>query len=184
MYQRATNFIFALSILLATPLVAAQDVSDRSFQLPENGSFRLQVPQSWKDELRQPPGGLPPTIVFSSTTGESFKILVTPIFSVNEEMKMPTPSEIKKTVEKTVESVKNQAVEKKIPIIEFRGSSTIGYYFSVTDRSPKPGEYKYMTQGMFRVGHLAPTFTVLTNNGLEDTVSKSLKMIRDANHVY
>ena len=70
-----------------------------------------------------------------------------------------------------------------ILIKELKGPSAIGYYFSVTERSPKPGEYKYMTQGMLRVGELVPTFTILTNDGAESVVADSLAMLQGAIHV-
>ena len=163
--------------------VVAEDISTKSYRLADHGFIQLQVPQSWRDEIHQPEGGLPPTIVFSPRDGTSFQILITPLFSPRKGVVMPTPDQIKRIVQRTAEHVQSQAVQKTISINELKGPSAIGYYFSVTDRSPKPGEYKYMTQGMLRVGELVPTFTILTNDGAESVVADSLSMLRGAKHV-
>jgi hypothetical protein len=74
-------------------------------------------------------------------------------------------------------------VETNIGVIEFAGSSGPGFYFSVTDRAPKPDEYKFMTQGMLKVSDLVMTFTILTNDGQEQIARDALAMLRSAIHV-
>jgi len=182
MYQLAMKYIVSLSLLFAASFVAAEETTTRNYKIPDHGSIQLQVPQSWKEELLQPTRGLPPTTVFSPKTGTSFQILLTPMFSVREGMALSTPSEVKMNVERAAEQLKGQAVEKSILVKELKGPSAIGYYFSATDRAPKPGEYKYITQGMLRVGELALTFTVLSNDGAENIVSESLLMLKGAVH--
>jgi len=169
-------------MLIAASFAMAEETATRTYQLPDHGFIQLQVPKSWREELRQPPGPLPPTIVFSSKTGASFKVLLTLLFSVRQDMAMPTPSEVKRNVERAAEGAQRQAVEKTISIKELKGPPVIGYYFSATDRSPKPGEYRYMIQGMLRVGDLAPTFTILTNKGAENINVESLSMLMSAIH--
>ncbi|HEY7676568.1 MAG TPA: hypothetical protein VIG69_05830, partial [Candidatus Methylomirabilis sp.] len=70
-----------------------------------------------------------------------------------------------------------------IEVRELQGVAARGYYFSATDRAPKPGEYKFMTQGMLRVGSLLVTFTILTNDGQGNIVADALAMLRSARHV-
>ena len=81
MYKSAIKFVVTLGLFFAASFVAAEVTTARNYQLPGHGTIQLQVPKSWQDELRQPPGGLPPTIVFSPKTGASFQILLTPMFS-------------------------------------------------------------------------------------------------------
>lgn len=183
MDEMASKYILILSLLFFAPFAVAEETTTRTYRLPDHGSIQLQVPRSWKEELRQPPRGLPPTIVFTPTTGASFQILLTPIFSVHEGMTLPTPSQLRMNVERAAENAKGQALEKTILVEELKGPSAIGYYFSATDRAPRPGEYKYMTQGMLRVGELAPTFTVLSNDGAGNIVAQSLSMLKGAAHV-
>ncbi len=178
------TFRFAVFLALAIAnVVAAKDSTMRSYQLPDKGYIQLVVPTSWRDELRQPPDRLPPTIVFTPNSGTSFQILLTPMFSIRQGMVLPDPQEMRASVERAAQHAKNQAVEKTLPVVEFVGTSGVGYYFSATDKAPKSGEYKYMTQGMFRLGDLASTFTVLTNDGGAEVVSDALSVFKSAVHV-
>jgi hypothetical protein len=76
----------------------------------------------------------------------------------------------------------SQSVERVLPIQEIKGVDGRGFYFAATDRAPKPGEYKYLTQGMIRVGEIALAFTILTNDGEESVVQAALKILRTAAH--
>jgi hypothetical protein len=55
-----------------------------------------------------------------------------------------------------------------------------GFYFSATDRAPKPDEYKFLTQGVVRVGELSVTFTILTNDGQDAVVKQALDALKSA----
>ena len=85
-------------------------------------------------------------------------------------------------VQQTAQQAQSQAVEAHIEVKELMGTSAKGYYFFATDRAPKPGEYKYMTQGILPVGELVVTFTVLTNDGQMPVVEAALEMLRRAVH--
>jgi hypothetical protein len=180
MMHRLATYVATVFLLSATSLVFAEDTTTRGYELPEHGRLELLVPQSWREEVHRPASGLPPTIVFTPGTGASFQILLTPLFSFRTDVVMPGIVEVKSIVEKTAKSVASQAVEETIPIKELKGDSVAGYYFTATDKAPKRGEYKYMTQGTFRVGDLAPTFTILTNDGGESAVIDGLAMLKGA----
>ena len=49
-----------------------------------------------------------------------------------------------------------------------------------TNSAPKPGEFKYLTQGIAHVGDINLAFTILTNDGQETVVTDALDMIRRA----
>jgi hypothetical protein len=55
-----------------------------------------------------------------------------------------------------------------------------GFYFAATDRAPKPDEYKFLTQGVVRVGELSVTFTILTNDGQDAVVKQALDALKGA----
>src|SRR5437868_6173819 len=71
-------------------------------------------------------------------------------------------SAVKQMVEQAAQDAKAQSVEKTLTIKELRGGENVGYYFSATDRAPKADEYKYLTQGMFGLGEVLISFTILT----------------------
>jgi hypothetical protein len=152
----------------------------RAYALQEHGTFQLKVPESWKDSVGQPGGGLPPTITFAPKAGAPFKILVTALWSPKPDSKMPSADELKATVRRTADGAAQQAVEKTIGVKPLKGSAHIGYYFAATDRAPKPGEFKFLNQGMVAVEDFLVTFTILTNEGQDAVVTAALSMLSEA----
>lgn len=183
MICRISRYMVVLSFLLVAWVADAEERETRSYPLPDHGSIQLKVPKSWQDKVSQPPNRLPPTIVFIPKSGTSFQILLTPIWAARPGIVMPGPTEIKQNVERAADKAKSQSVEKDLPIKELKGGSIVGYYFSATDRAPKPGEFKYLTQGMLRLGEFVLTFTVLTNDGAEGVIRDALVMLKEATHV-
>ena len=171
--------LFFVSIAVAT----AGEVGIRRYQLPDHGSIQLNVPTLWKDEIRQPPNRLPPTITFKQKAGASFQVLVTPIWAAKKDMSPSSAESLRQQVQQAAEHAQSQSVEKTIRIKEMNGQSGPGYYFSVTDRAPGPGEYKYMTQGMVRVSNLVVTFTILTNDDQGNIVTNAIATLKSAVHV-
>lgn len=168
------------SLLLLSACAQADPTSFRSYQLPGHGALQLAVPYSWNDQMRQRQQGTPPTLLFTPESGYSFNVQLTPLWPAQADAVMPSLEEIKHTVSKAADDAKAQAVETTIPIREIHGSSGDGYYFSVTDHAPKPGEFKYMTEGMLRVGELILTFTILSNDGAAAAVADAESMLKSA----
>lgn len=183
MINNLCRYLIGFIVFTLSFCVLAGDSDTRSYELPDNGNMQLVVHKSWRDQMRQPPNKLPPTIVFTPRNGNSFQVLMTPMWAFREGITMPNLSEIKKNVQQSAKEVSAQAVENSIPIRKVKGKQGGGHYFTVTDRAPKPGEYKYMTQGMIRIGELAATFTILSNDEAKNVVANAIKMLSTAIHV-
>jgi hypothetical protein len=166
--------------LFAAAAMAQTGTSERRFELPDHGVLVIRVPSDWRDKVGQAPNRLPPTIGFAPKSGKPFRILVTPIWPIPKDRAPPTRDEIRSRVERGAQGVRAQAVEPELRIIEFQGRSGPGFYFSATDRAPKPGEYKFLTHGIVRVGELSVTFTILTNDGQEAIVAQALEALKGA----
>lgn len=171
--------VAGLLLLSVAPALALNN-SGRSYQLPGHGQFQLQVPESWQDKLKQPPDGVPPTIRFTPKSGPQFEVFITAIFAARPGIVLPEPIVLRSIVEKASQNVKSKSIEQNIQVLELKGPAVDGYYFSVTDRAPAPTGYKHITQGMFRVGDLAPTFTVLTNDDTGKILEEALTMLKNA----
>jgi len=164
------------------PVAAAKGpMNERRYPLGDYGFFRVEIPLSWKDELQQPPKRLPPTISLSPKAGNPFQILITPVWGAKKEVLKDEA--IKGFVQDSAERVKPQSVEKTLQLAEIRGTSGNGYYFFSTDKAPKPGEYKYLTQGALIVGELIVTFTILTNDNQEEVAKEALTILSEARHL-
>lgn len=166
------------------PATAAKaDRKELRYPLSDHGFFQIHVLSSWRDELRQPPDRLPPAILLKPETGNAFAMLMTPVWPSKKEISSPTVQKIKELVQESAERVKPQSVEHVINVVELTGTSGKGYYFSATDRAPKPGEYKYLTQGILAVGELTVTFTILTNDSQGEIARDALTVVREAKHL-
>lgn len=172
--------VLSFAMVLASPFSRAEEAAVRSYPLSEHGTFQVKVPESWKDSVAQPDGGLPPTITFTPKAGAPFKILVTPLWSAQPDAKRPTADEIRVKIQRAADEMAEQAVEKTIEVKPLKGPTNIGYYFAATDRAPKPGEFKFLNQGVVLVENLLITFTILTNDGQDAVVTAALSMLSDA----
>jgi hypothetical protein len=169
-----------IGLMAAIAVAQPSGVSERRFRLPDHGYLVVQVPRDWKDQLGQPPNRLPPTIAFGPGSGTPFRVLVTPIWPATKDRLPASRGQIRALVERGAQGAKPQAVERELPILEFKGSSGPGFYFSATDRAPEPGGYKFLTQGALRAGELLVTFTILTNEGQEHVVKQALDALKGA----
>jgi len=178
-------FRYALPFMLGVVGIlpaAADQTSAGQYPLPDGSIFQMKVPVSWLHDFIQERSELPPTITLHPRTGEDFAVFVTPLPPPGEHTPPPSAEAVRKHVQLVVEKARPQAVEHVIAIRELRGTSGAGYYFSATDKAPKPGEYKLMTQGIFGVGNLIAAFTVLTNEGQQPIVDDALTMIKGPVH--
>jgi len=172
--------VLSLVIVVASPVAHAEEAAVRSYSLQEHGTFQVKVPESWKDSVAQAGSGLPPTITFAPKSGAPFKILVTPLWSAKPDLERPTADELKAKVRRAADGMAEQAVEKTIEVKLLKGPANIGYYFAATDRAPKPGEFKFLNQGMITVKDLLVGFTILTNDGQDAVVTAALSMLSEA----
>jgi hypothetical protein len=61
--------------------------------------------------------------------------------------------------------------------------SHIGYYFSITDKAPNPGEYRYMNRGVIGVGNLLLNATILHRVKESESVKDALSLLREARQI-
>jgi hypothetical protein len=175
--------VLVVALLASSPAFAEQ-ARGRTYVLPDHGVFQVSVPISWKDEIRQPPRRLPPTIAFTPAAGRpSFQVILMTLWPARPDIPYPSSFEIRQEVERFAARAQSQAVEATLEVKELRGTTGVGYYFAATDKAPAPDEYKFITQGMLRVGGLLVTFTILTNDGQVDVLNDAMAMITGAQHI-
>jgi hypothetical protein len=166
--------VAALSGLVALSAMAA----DMRVALPERPALVIPLPVGWRGHVRRAAPNLPPTVLLSSITEKNFEIMVTPIWPVSPDAKPLTPEFLRAMVEAAAQKAKAQAVEKDLPVRDLSGQGLFGAYYSATDKAPKPGEYRNMTQGMVAVGELQVGFTVLSNGDAAAVNAPALQMLQ------
>src|SRR5437762_303935 len=81
------SWLIGLSLLCSVAVSFAADATaERKYALPQHGNLQMNVPAGWSDEVRQPQGDTPPTIVFRPKDGKPFDVLVTPIWRARPDL--------------------------------------------------------------------------------------------------
>ncbi len=151
----------------------------RHYYVPKHEALTLSIPASWRDEIST---GLydMPTIILEPPAGESFKILISPSWGPSWKPDFNSPENIKKMYKQMGDGLLPTAEETKLTLNELHGISGNGYYYSLTDKAPKPGEYKYMTQGGIGIGRLLLAFTILTHTSDSILLNQCLEIFSTA----
>jgi hypothetical protein len=153
----------------------------QTFTLPDHGTLTLKLPDGWNAEL-QHPNRLPVTLSLKPGQGAMFEVLITAVWQVSPTAGLTDELTLRSEVAAAAKNAEPESVEGSLPLKELTGTEGRGFYFFATDRAPKPGEYKYMTQGILRTGMIGLAFTVLTNDGQEAVRSAALKVLQSAAH--
>jgi len=175
-------FVMALIVtFLGTSIVDAADPKTiRKYPIPEHGTLELNVPTSWKVEVHKPQEDMPPTIIYKPASGDDFQVLVTVLWSKTGEQDFNNPTKIRALVEQDGQKILSKAVETRLVVQQMRGVNNIGYFFSLTDKSPNPGEFRYLTRGAIGVGNLLLNATILHRVKESESVKDALSMLREA----
>jgi len=174
------SLVFSLGLMGTAPFAsAAGETTLRHLAVPNRGQLELQAPASWRDKAEPIKGVGLPTITFHPVAGPEFEVLVSAIRGPAGS-DFNSQAKVREQVERAGQAVLPMAVETKLVIKELAGQTGKGYYFSVTDRAPKLGEYKYMTQGEIGVGDLLLTFTILSHEKEGKVLQDALAMLAGA----
>lgn len=176
-----------LLVSLATAATAIGAEGEKKvFALPDNSKLELSIPAGWKDEVKttQAPkakqGSAPITVALTPREGAPFEVHVRPVARQRQGASADTAIQMRHNVQQGADKVKPTAMEHYLPVDQLTGAPGPGYYFSATDREPKPGEFKYLTQGMLLVGDVVVAFSILTNDGQEKVREQALAMLKSA----
>jgi hypothetical protein len=123
---------------------------------------------------------MPPTIIFSPATGNDFQVTMMVLWGKKEEPDFNGPEKVSTFLKKEGQKLLPRFVETEIELHEIKGVTRTGYYFSVTDKNPEPGEYRYMTRAGIGVGDLLLHVTVLHRVKASGEVKETLSMLRGA----
>lgn len=173
---RVTPFVrvLAFSLCVLTGRAWAEEVR---VPVPGGGALILSVPEGWHNSMQAGPGS---TVSLTPASGNAFQVLVSPLVAESGRVAPSSRESLRRLVESGASSAKTQSVEKSLPIQSFGSGEVQGSYYSATDRAPKPGEFKYMTQGAMSVNGLPVAFTILSNGNAQGAVAPALRMLSAA----
>ena len=178
------KLVFVVTLVMAligiNIVSAAGPRAFRKYPIPDHGILELNVPTSWKDDIRKTQKDMPPTIIFVPAKGNDFKILITVLWEKTGEQDFNSPGKIRALVEQDGQRILPKAVEPKLVVQQMRGVNNIGYFFSFTDKAPNPGEFLCLTRGGIGVGNLLLNATILHRVKDSESVKDAFSMLREA----
>src|SRR5581483_11784692 len=98
----------------------AKDTGAHSYPIPGHGALELVIPPPWRDAVRQPPRGFPPTIEVTPAAGDRFKLLVTVLWNMKPGENINEPGRLKQMVSSAGERALPTAIEKELNLLELK----------------------------------------------------------------
>lgn len=178
--KRNVLFLTLAIFLVSDTIYGDQKTEKKRISLPDHGVLELNVPTSWKTKIHKSQENMPPTMIFDPAMGNDFQVTMTVVRGKKGESGFNDSGKVKTFLEKDGQKLLRKTVETKIVLNEMKGIDRTGYYFSVTDKSPEPGEYRYMTRAAIGVGNLLLQVTVLHRVKESGAVQATLSMLREA----
>jgi hypothetical protein len=174
-----THGWYALVLLAVSWPLSASEPSSH-IALPGGDELWLSIPVAWNEKFEPPKQNMPSSVWLTPRQGASFNVLITPLSGTQMGAAMSDDNRLRAVVTSAARNALAQSVEMTIPVHDLTGPSVHGFYFFATDRAPKPGEWKYLTQGMVNIDGAPFAFTILTNDGQETVEKTALELIRNA----
>ena len=182
--EKNAKLVSAVTLLVILLIVgtvsAAEQRKIRTYPIPEHGTLELNVPTPWKDTVHKPQENMPPTIIFDPAKGNDFQVMITVMWGKTGDQDFNGKEKVRTYVENHGRQFLPNAAEGKIVLQEIKSVGNAGYYFSITDKAPNPGEYRYMTRGAIGVGNLFLNFTILHRVKDSQAVRDALSILREA----
>lgn len=179
-----TGIALIILLLLFNQNIISDSNRIMRFVINNKDAMEVNIPESWDVKSRQANNlSLSLKLTHKGSLGKDglFTLLIT---AFAQKKKPMTDSEIKELVIQNSRQFRSQAVENKIDVKELKTASLIGYYYKLTDKAPKPGEYKYMRQGFLQIEKVLLTFTFFFHQDEETewenaiSLFKSIKIVK------
>jgi len=181
--RQALLALIGIIAMLAGVLYAAPVFANRDFKIPMHGTLRLAVPNGWKVESEPILDPAAVAVHMVPESGNDFDIQVTSVWLDADRLTKTTGQLIKDSTQRAADSLLSHSVETAATLQDIRGTESSGSSFALTDRDPGPGEFKYLTQGIFLTGEALSSFTILYRNPNPQEVTDALRMFTDARYV-
>ena len=149
-------------IITAITFVESVESKDKEHRLSDADlNFIITIPDKAKYTSKKNKHGALSYIEIKLPDNSVFMMSLHPIKRGRSEASMLKPMLIERGGELAV----NESEEGKLELLELkRGDRVVGNYYSLTDKQPKEGEFKYMSQGAVDFNFVLVMFTYLTNN--------------------
>ena len=156
----------------------------KDYLLPDLGTMHLDVPKGWNDTFNSTTMLDTPvdTVQFVPRDHSDYVVLIQ---AIHMKPGAADDFDVKTNLTNVAQHELGNSVELLPDIHDLKSPRMEGAWFRladqhVSDTNPKPGDYKYLTQGYAKVNGLVLSFRVVSNRADGNEQSLALDMIRSA----
>ncbi len=147
-------------------------------EIPKQGLLTMRLPDTWRQKINHHSQ----TVTLAPDQGDEFQVLITPLWSNADDPAFNNEESIKRIIDAQLKTMLPGAVEETVEIKEFKSVDGTGYYFLVTDKAPKPGEYPYAMVSVLGIGKIILVSTVLCRSKDTIGITETIKALQSAKH--
>jgi len=178
-----TRALVCVVTLFSVTLSLTAQAKDAEMQcpIPAHGGLAFTVPAGWKAvcgaTTADPPSG---NVKITSVKPGDFELLMTSVWVTPAQRGNFAGANLKTIVQSAGEVLLPGAVETSVVLTELSGAASRGFVFTLTDKSPGPGEFKYMMQGTVVTGELVVSVTFLYREPATSHRASALALLKGA----
>lgn len=180
----------ALASLLFPELCSAQGPATRSATAPPataaksyavagHSDLNLTIPAGWNETEEPMQPGMPRTVRFTDAAG-TFEVLISILPPPKDLPDFNSPAKLRSIADAQLKQMLTTAKETNVPLEELKGPAASGFVYTLTDKSPAPGSYEYLTGGVVGVGDLILSTTMLMHEKNPPQRAAALAMLAGA----
>ncbi len=171
------------TLIFYNNLSAQEKFKEKTYSVDKYTGIKFQIPDNWKEKVDKKELFYPFTVTFNDPGEKSSKLIISLIPLNESQMDMIEPEKLKASLISRGSDLLRSAVEDSLKLENFSGKNSAGFFYFLTDRAPKPGEYKFVYQGSIGIGNLLSTFTLLTNNRDSDFIDQSFHLLSTGEYI-
>lgn len=149
--------------------------------IPQRGRLSFAMPPPWKEVHRQSGGSQPPQMFFERTGNPRGQVELSVLWSPKEDPGATSEDRIRKLVLAGQRAIKENTLEKELPLQPIRGKQGTGFYYAATDKTykapqgpPTPGEFPILIHGELGLGTVILSFTIFSDKKGDKAVQEAL----------
>ena len=171
--------IIALCLLLSASGATAGELAIRRFQLADQQSLVLPMPDAWQVDVLAPEKQQPTVLRIRAKAGSGFELQLAPSLPMAGKSAKPAPG-LRQRVRGMAKAAHARAIGHASAIQSLKTAYGKGYYFSASLEPPRSDHYNRLTQGVVPIGDRSLTFTLRTDDDGQAIVDATLLLIGDS----
>lgn len=169
------HLLHALLLALAATAAGAGELR---ITMPTGKPLVFTVPDEWSAQTRPTRADQPHAARVIAADPKQLTILISSLVPADPDWPAATAEQLRARVGDSLGRVRAKAVEAEPSVQDLGLTNAHGYYFLVTDKDPRPGEFKYLLQGQIAQGQVTVIFSAFMNGDPAELAPKAVALLR------